>query len=71
MAKPPKRWTVRNSMMLGAAIGILATLFHLDDYQGSGAGRIVGGFFGAVVSGAFMFGLVAGLRNRLIFGKQP
>ena len=69
MRTPPKRWNIKNSMVMGAATGIVAVLFHLEDYQNGGLAHIVGGFIGGMIGGAFMFGLIALLRNRLIFGK--
>ena len=69
MKPPPKRWNIKNSIIMGAVAGIVAVLFNLKDYQGGGLAHIVGGFIGGMIGGAFMFGLVALLRNRLIFGK--
>ena len=70
MKTPSKRWSIRNSMMLGAVAAVVSVLFNLDKYESRGTAYLVGGFFGAVIGGAFLCALVAGLRNRMVFGKQ-
>lgn len=57
--------------MLGAAVGFVPFLFHFKDYDGRGLAYLMGAFIGSVVGAALLFAFVAGLRNKLVFGKHP
>ncbi len=69
MKKLHKHWSIKKSMIWGAAAGLVSVLFNLENYNGRDLPYILGVLFGALVGGALMFGIVAKFRNRLIFGK--